>query len=305
MAAIKVKQNFGLDPRNTKWSNDKDRFGHQYLEKMGWTPGRGLGLVEHATTSHVKVSLKDDNVGLGAKLHKKQRKDEFDLGECAGLDAFQRILGRLNGKEDTITNELERQRKDRVINGKWGMHFVKGAVLGSTWDAENKALKKDPSSFESINDSSKTKQISKKHSRDDSGNNEESSSLKRSKKLKKEKKEKKIEMTEREEKKEKEEKEERKREKHLRRSKTGIDEAQRKEDKKDRKGKKEKKQNKDKKDMKEKKVRIEVDSEKISPLPQGEKAIASRLSVRSKWIKQKRASVMDAKALNEIFMISK
>ena len=140
LAGTKVKQRFGLDPRNTNWSNDTSRFGHQYLERMGWKPGKGLGLVEHATTSHVKVSIKDDNLGLGSKLAKKQKTDEFDSGECSGLDVFQRILGRLNGKEDQINKEIERKRKDNIINGKWGIQFIKGEVLQSTWDKEAKKL---------------------------------------------------------------------------------------------------------------------------------------------------------------------
>lgn len=128
LAATKNKQKLGLDPRNTAWSNDTSRFGHKHLEKMGWRPGSGLGMMPNATTTHVKVSIKDDNLGLGAKLRKKDKADEFDSGECAGLDAFQRLLGRLNGKEDSVSNELDIQKKQNIINGKWGIHFVKGDV---------------------------------------------------------------------------------------------------------------------------------------------------------------------------------
>ena len=39
LAGTKVKQRFGNDPRNTNWSNDTSRFGHQYLSKMGWKQG--------------------------------------------------------------------------------------------------------------------------------------------------------------------------------------------------------------------------------------------------------------------------
>uniref|UniRef100_UPI00373FE4AF Glutathione S-transferase class-mu 26 kDa isozyme,Protein PXR1 n=1 Tax=Schistosoma japonicum TaxID=6182 RepID=UPI00373FE4AF len=135
LAATRTKQRFGLDPRNTAWSNDTSRFGHQFLEKFGWKPGMGLGLSPmNSNTSHIKVSIKDDNVGLGAKLKRKDKKDEFDNGECAGLDVFQRILGRLNGKESKISEELDTQRKQKIIDGKWGIHFVKGEVLASTWD---------------------------------------------------------------------------------------------------------------------------------------------------------------------------
>lgn len=43
------------------------------MEKMGWTPGSGLGMMPNATTTHVKVSIKDDNLGLGAKLASEER----------------------------------------------------------------------------------------------------------------------------------------------------------------------------------------------------------------------------------------
>ena len=200
----------------------------------------GLGMVSHATTTHIKVSIKDDNLGLGSKLKRKEKKDEFDSGECAGLDVFQRILGRLNGKEDIISNELEKQRKNKIINGKWGINFVKGEVLASTWDAETKALKVY------------SNDVKRKRQYDDV------------------------------------DKGEMRNEKH----------------KKHKKHKKEKKEGKEKKEKKEKKVTRESmlkprDSAAIVP-----DTLSTRLSVRSKWIKQKRAAVMDAKALNEIFMVT-
>ena len=51
-----------------------------------------LGLVSHALTSHVKVSIKTDNVGLGATLHKRKGKDgKLEEDGIAGLDAFQKF----------------------------------------------------------------------------------------------------------------------------------------------------------------------------------------------------------------------
>ena len=76
------------------------------------------------------------------------------------------------------------------------------------------------------------------------------------------------------------------------------------------KDKKEKKEKKSKKDVKERKDKSGARNSEVSresmlkPKAAQDDAIASRLSIRSKWIKQKRAAVMDAKALNEIFMIS-
>lgn len=173
LAGERVKQRFGYDPRNTKWANDTERFGHQYLEKMGWTPGAGLGQVAHAVTTHVRVALKDDTVGLGAKLSNRQKKDEFDSGECAGLDVFQRILGRLNGKEEEISQELELQRLEKILNGKMGVQFVKGDVLQSTWDSNKRAF------------------VGKRDRDDSSDEDVQEKKSKKSKKEKKEKKEKK------------------------------------------------------------------------------------------------------------------
>ncbi|KAG7853898.1 hypothetical protein KL939_005305 [Ogataea angusta] len=137
LGAPRTKQRFGLDPRNTNWSNDVSRFGHRHLEKYGWKPGQGLGLTNNATTSHIKVVIKQDNTGLGASLARKSaKKDEFDSGECMGLDVFQRLLGRLNGKEAEVNEQMDELQRNRIINGRWGINFVRGDVLKSTWDAK-------------------------------------------------------------------------------------------------------------------------------------------------------------------------
>ncbi|KAG0671987.1 telomerase inhibitor [Maudiozyma exigua] len=272
LAATRVKQRFGNDPRNTNWSNDTSRFGHQQLQRFGWKPGMGLGMSPmNSHTSHIKVHLKDDNVGLGAKISKnKKREDEFDNGECAGLDVFQRILGRLNGKETKINQELEIQRKQKIIDGKWGIHFVKADILASTWDPKTKKIKSY--SNEKDEDTSE-KKSSKRKRKSDNDDDDESSHKKKKKKSKHDKKKSK---------------------------------KTKKDDKLDKKAKKaakkqEKKAKKAAKKESKKKSKISLESSKTaSNIPI---AITTRLSVRSKWIKQKRAAVMDSKALNEIFMI--
>ena len=291
LAGTKVKQRFGLDPRNTNWSNNNNQFGHQYLTKMGWTPGKGIGLVPDSITTHLKINIKTDNAGLGAKLQKRN-KDANELDECSGVDAFQRILGRLNGKEDAVNKVMDMKRDDMIINGKMGIRFVKGEVLSSTWDKEKKAL---ISYANDKNEGKKDKDevsLLRKRKVDD----EEKREVKKSRKDIKEKKEKK-------KKKEKKEKKEKKKKKE----KSDKKEKKEKKEKSDKKEKKEKKEKKDKLDkessnaanVESTKSLVSDSSRESTPTP-----IASRLSVRSKWIKQKRASVMDAKALNEIFMIS-
>ncbi|CAI4504441.1 BDM_1a_G0022910.mRNA.1.CDS.1 [Saccharomyces cerevisiae] len=267
LAATRTKQRFGLDPRNTAWSNDTSRFGHQFLEKFGWKPGMGLGLSPmNSNTSHIKVSIKDDNVGLGAKLKRKDKKDEFDNGECAGLDVFQRILGRLNGKESKISEELDTQRKQKIIDGKWGIHFVMGEVLASTWDPKTHKLRNYS------NAKKRKREGDDSEDEDDDDKEDKDSDKKKHKKHKKHKKDKKKDKKDK-----KEHKKHKKEEKRL---------------------KKEKRAEKTKETKKTSKLKS---SESASNIPD---AVNTRLSVRSKWIKQKRAALMDSKALNEIFMIT-
>lgn len=106
----------------------------------GWAPGQFLGAAdaphaEHytaANASHIRVTLKDDNLGLGAK-----RGSGVGQGECTGLDVFQNLLGRLNAKDDDELAALEKEQKSRedlkraiYTEKKWGsVRFVKGGLL--------------------------------------------------------------------------------------------------------------------------------------------------------------------------------
>ena len=73
--------------------------------------------------------LKDNNLGLGA-----QRGTGQGEGTCTGLDVFQGILGRLNGKSETELEKEQRSRDDlkRAIytERRWGStRFVSGGLL--------------------------------------------------------------------------------------------------------------------------------------------------------------------------------
>jgi Pin2-interacting protein X1 len=107
------------------------------MTSQGWQPGDYLGAknAAHAefhtaaNASHIRVSIKDDNLGLGAKVG-----SGVGHGECTGLDAFTNLLGRLNGKDE---EELEREQKSRedlkraiYTERKWGsIRFVPGGFL--------------------------------------------------------------------------------------------------------------------------------------------------------------------------------
>ncbi|KAK0731079.1 hypothetical protein B0H67DRAFT_563734 [Lasiosphaeris hirsuta] len=134
LAAAKNKRKLGTDPNNTRWSRNTDTFGQKLLRAQGWEPGQYLGVQNaphaewhtKANTTHIQVTLKDDNLGLGAKRN--------NGNECTGLDAFQLLLGRLNGKsEDVLEAEkqaIEEAKIGRYLASKIGtIRFVKGGWL--------------------------------------------------------------------------------------------------------------------------------------------------------------------------------
>jgi len=82
-----------------------------------------------ANASHIRVALKDDNLGLGAIRGSGQ-----GPGECTGLDAFQGLLGRLNGKTEGVLEREQRSRDDLkravYMENRWGaLRFVSGGLL--------------------------------------------------------------------------------------------------------------------------------------------------------------------------------
>lgn len=82
-----------------------------------------------ANSSHIRVALKDDNLGLGAKRGSGQVE-----GQCTGLDAFQGLLGRLNGRSDAELQKAQDAREDlkraTYTERRWGsVRFVKGGLL--------------------------------------------------------------------------------------------------------------------------------------------------------------------------------
>ena len=107
------------------------------LLSQGWTPGAYLGandaphasLHTKANASHLRVMLKDDNLGLGA-----QRGSAISEGQCVGLDVFQSVLGRLNGKSETDVEkeQISREAVRTAIytESRWGsLRFVSGGFL--------------------------------------------------------------------------------------------------------------------------------------------------------------------------------
>ena len=125
------------DPNNTAWTRSTTTFGHKILTSQGWAPGKLLGLqdaphAEHhsaANESHIRVAWKDDTLGLGAKTGREEAKKQ-----AIGLDAFQGLLERLNGKsEDAIQQQQtirDSTRRETYVERRFGsVTFIKGGFL--------------------------------------------------------------------------------------------------------------------------------------------------------------------------------
>ncbi|KAG9245671.1 protein PXR1 [Calycina marina] len=344
LAAPKNRIKLSQDPNNTRWHGNKEGFGHKIMSSQGWKEGQYLGAVdashsEHytaANASHIRVTIKDDNLGLGAKIG-----SGVGAGECTGLDAFKNILGRLNGKDEDAVEQEQRSRDElrRAIytERKWGStRFVRGGFLigdkiQDLIDGEAERIKElDLSELSTSSDSSSSEsdseptpaEISKKKRKHDSADDEVTAEKKKSKKRKTESKKAVAEVVAVKVKKSKKDKKENK----LRAEPEQGNEETTVEDKaaaklqrrKRKEDKKAKKVNKSKKRSSKDKLKSSLgdveetsaseskpctsstpvtDSGRPTPMIQG------RHAVRARNIAQKRLASMDVAALNQIFMI--
>ncbi|RDW77059.1 hypothetical protein BP6252_05112 [Coleophoma cylindrospora] len=137
LAGPKKKTKISHDPNNTRWTRDSASFGHKIMSSQGWNPGELLGAKDAphaefhtaANASYIRVALREDNLGLGAKIG-----SGVGHGECTGLDVFKNLLGRLNGADEAELAKEQQSRDDlkRAIytERKWGsIRFVPGGVL--------------------------------------------------------------------------------------------------------------------------------------------------------------------------------
>lgn len=151
------KKKIGKDPNNTKWTRDTNTFGQKILRAQGWQPGQFLGAQnaphsEHhtaANASYIRVVLKDDMKGLGFSRSKED--------EVTGLDVFQDLLSRLNGKTDDVIEEEQQTRlavkANYFVEQRYGpMRFVYGGLLVGD---EMKEAKEDSPSSEDEDDNKK------------------------------------------------------------------------------------------------------------------------------------------------------
>ncbi|GAO51391.1 G-patch-domain-containing protein [Saitoella complicata NRRL Y-17804] len=142
LAGPRNKQRIGEDPRNTRWGNDTNKFGFKLMSNMGWNSGDGLGKNRHGRSINIKVTAKDNTLGLGAK--------QGAVNDWTGLSAFNDMFKRLNGVD---VQEKEKHKKKMgdlkvgevyVLGGGGlknylgsGMRFVKGETYTTEMSKEN------------------------------------------------------------------------------------------------------------------------------------------------------------------------
>lgn len=332
------KRKLGNDPNNTRWSRNTENFGHRMLRSQGWEPGQYLGpqdashAVYHtaASASHIKVALKEDNLGLGAKMNRGD--------ECTGLNAFKEMLARLNGKSEAAIEKDKKAREAHAMNvyveRKFGtMRFVSGGFLVGDVIQE----KKEEAEAESTDgtpepaEATVKKEKKRKAGRDDDDEAQSKEERRRAKKQKKSMKETGSggdDVTSEEDSakskskkshKSKKEKKRRKEEPASDEQESEDEESREKRRKKEKKERKERRREKREKKLKKKQQREEdsssseansddettgVDTGASTPVASGTSTPVSQVSVRHlarrRFIAQKRMAMKDQQALNQV-----
>ncbi|PWW76165.1 hypothetical protein C7212DRAFT_351678 [Tuber magnatum] len=308
LAAPRNKTKISADPRNTHWASNTSNFGHRILTSHGWAPGSTLGDISstyhasghitEASNTGVKIVLKGDNLGIGCKGGIKDN-------ECTGLDLFQDLLGRLNGKEEV--EKRVHQRKVEFVSGRYGMRFVRGETYFSSdvdkligdirkMEEENAEAAKEKGKDERRRKKNKRKTAKAAKATQEGKADESSASPPAEEPGSKENEEKKM-------------KKPKKSEPHAPTPISSSSESETKSKKRKRADnfKKEKKCKRDKKYRGDKKTRSKEFSDIETPtLASGTitpTALTGRHAIRHRHIAAKRSAVMDTKALNEILMI--
>ncbi|KAK5173508.1 telomerase inhibitor [Saxophila tyrrhenica] len=321
LGAQKRRTKLSADPNNTAWSRSTTSYGHRILSSQGWSPGSYLGAEdaphsEHytaANASHIRVLLREDNLGLGAQVGGN--------AETFGLSLFSGVLGRLNGKSEVeLEDEREREREWEGRRRYGAMGFVSGGWLVGSEVVPS--IKKVEERGSDGRDDGKTKK--RKIPDEEDGANAAVVTAKKQKKRKTEVEqlaaanvEKDAERAKRKEKKQKRKKADQKQlgtDESNSAKNTTNDKAVRKQEKRARKEerrkrKEERRLRNEAKALRKSKSDEAPEASEVPPEPspvQRQAAPASmgnRQAVRQRYIQQKRMASMDPRAMQEIFMV--
>ena len=104
------------DTQNKHWANDKSKFGLKMLQKMGWK-GEGLGKNQDGLKTHVKVTKRSNQLGLGTE-DTGSNNDRIDA--YAGLKSWQRttsnfsdVLASLNQTQSEEVKKMKKHKKKK------------------------------------------------------------------------------------------------------------------------------------------------------------------------------------------------
>uniref|UniRef100_A0AAZ3QLC8 G-patch domain-containing protein n=1 Tax=Oncorhynchus tshawytscha TaxID=74940 RepID=A0AAZ3QLC8_ONCTS len=131
------KQKWSVDPRNSAWSKDESKFGQKMLERMGWSKGKGLGRTEQGSTEHIKVKVKNNQLGLGTTASHEDNwiahQDDFnqllaDLNNCHGQNTANEAPSEEKQQEKSFSLEEKSKTSRKRVHY---MKFTKGKDLSS------------------------------------------------------------------------------------------------------------------------------------------------------------------------------
>jgi Pin2-interacting protein X1 len=286
------------------------------LSSQGWTPGSTLGstTAQHkahftqASHSHIRVVLRDDNLGLGAQ---KGRADT----DVFGLDMFQGLLGRLNGKSQ---EELEKEgaiRRDVLLGSVGRERYGDGMFVRGGWLVGDKI-----EDVVSVEEAERLAEVRLAHERrvEEGKSGEVEGEGKRRKRdeeegRKTEKKSKKrkstaIEEEESNEESAKKSNKDKKRKSEVTSTSSSDPKSEKKRLKSEKRARKEARRIRREQKALKKSSRSNSSSSSSPEPPSAQQAAAqqalsARFATRQRYIQQKRMATMDQTALNEIFMI--
>lgn len=145
---------------------DTSSFGRKMLEKMGWKSGQGLGLNCDGTTSHIKIALKDNTLGIGASIK------DAEGGWLNNSKSYQEVLDRLskanNNDVDDDDGKSKKTKKNdsKKSNEKAADKLKVEKKSKKSSSSDEKSSKKKKSKKSSSSDDEKSSKKSKKDSKD-------------------------------------------------------------------------------------------------------------------------------------------
>ncbi|KAG9674431.1 hypothetical protein KCU99_g6585, partial [Aureobasidium melanogenum] len=317
LAGPKRRSKIGTDPNNNNWAKATDSFGHKILASQGWKPGDTLGAKDanHAShytvgsNSHIRVLLKDDNLGLGAARGGNN-------AETFGLSLYSGLLGRLNGKSEAEVEKQQTAQRDVELalyqGRKFGnINFISaGFLVGDKMDLKSTVMPNSkPTSQQAAPDAANKKR--KRSEPEQQSNNDassESDSSDSDDEVEEAPKAKKMKESKKDRKSSKKEKKDKKRKATDASGSEDETRAEKKARKAERRAKKEAKKEEKRKRKEEKKAAKSSTATPSSapgtpaePAPVA--ALYGRQNVRQRYIAQKRLAFMDPQAMKEIFMV--